>query len=136
MTFSRIIARARVQSEVLSQAKGKGRTVRSLTFHSLRHSFNSAMANAGVAQEIRQKLTGHSSAEMNKHYTHHELESLRAGVPKRIEHGIESEQRGSQRHARSATAPYREQFLHSSDGAVGLSICAATRECRLFAVCA
>jgi integrase len=52
----------------------------SLSFHSLRHSFNSAMANAGVSQEIRQKLTGHASAEVNKLYTHHELEPLRAAI--------------------------------------------------------
>jgi integrase len=57
-----------------------GRTLSSLSFHSLRHSFNSAMANAGISQEIRQKLTGHTSAETNKVYTHHELESLRAAV--------------------------------------------------------
>jgi integrase len=82
MTFSRIMARGRVAGEVLHKAKkgGKGRTVRALTFHSLRHSFNSAMANAGVSQEIRMKLTGHSSAEMNKGYTHHELEPLRAAI--------------------------------------------------------
>jgi integrase len=80
MTFSRIMARARVQGEILSQAKGKGRTVRTLTFHSLRHSFNSALANAGVLQEIRQKLTGHTSAEINTQYTHHELEPLRAAI--------------------------------------------------------
>jgi len=59
---------------------GQGRTVRTLTFHSLRYSFNSAMANAGVSQEIRMKLTGHVSAEMNKGYTHHELAPLRAAV--------------------------------------------------------
>ena len=71
-----------VVGEVLREAKegGQGRTVRSLTFHSLRHSFNSAMANAGVAQEIRMKLTGHTSADMNKGYTHLEMESLRAGI--------------------------------------------------------
>jgi hypothetical protein len=40
------------------------------------------MANAGVSQEIRQKLTGHTSAEMNKIYTHHELAPLRAAVEK------------------------------------------------------
>jgi integrase len=56
------------------------RAISGLSFHSLRHSFNSAMANAGVSQEIRQKLTGHSSAEMNRVYTHHELEPLRAAV--------------------------------------------------------
>jgi integrase len=54
-----------------------GRTLSSLSFHSLRHSFNSALANAGVSQEIRQKLTGHASAEMNKIYTHHEDAPLR-----------------------------------------------------------
>ena len=51
-----------------------------LSFHSFRHGFNSAMANQGIAQEIRQLLTGHASAEMNKNYTHHELEPLRAAV--------------------------------------------------------
>ena len=82
MTFARIMARAGVAGEILRAASegGKGRTVRSLTFHSLRHSFNSAMANAGVSQEVRMKLTGHLSAEMNKGYTHHELEPLRAAV--------------------------------------------------------
>jgi integrase len=81
-TFSRIMARAGVVGEVLHKAKkgGQGRTVRALTFHSLRHSFNSAMANAGVPQEIRMKLTGHVSAEMNRGYTHHELEPLRAAI--------------------------------------------------------
>ena len=38
------------------------------------------MANAGVSQEIRQKLIGHASADMNRIYTHHELEPLRAAV--------------------------------------------------------
>ncbi|MBV8175222.1 MAG: tyrosine-type recombinase/integrase [Verrucomicrobia bacterium] len=61
--------------------RGKeGRSVSLLSFHSLRHSFNSAMANAGVAPEIRQLLTGHASAEMNKVYTHHELETVRGAV--------------------------------------------------------
>lgn len=60
-----------------TQANG-GRTLSNLSFHSLRHSFNSAMANA--SPEVRQKLTGHTSAETNKVYTHHELESLRAAV--------------------------------------------------------
>jgi len=38
------------------------------------------MANAGVAPEIRQLLTGHASTEMNKVYTHHELETVRRAV--------------------------------------------------------
>jgi integrase len=52
------------------------------TFHALRHSFNSAMANAGVSQEVRMKLTGHKTESVNRGYTHHELKPLRAAVRK------------------------------------------------------
>jgi integrase len=57
-----------------------GRMFSSLTFHSLRHSFASAMANAGVAPEVRMKLTGHSDKHVHAGYTHHELENLRSAV--------------------------------------------------------
>lgn len=82
MAFSRIMQKARVKGEVIRERIGKGRTINALSFHSLRHSFNSIMANAGVSQEVRQKLTGHSSADMNKRYTHHEIEPLRAAIAK------------------------------------------------------
>jgi integrase len=55
-------------------------SVSALSFHSLRHSFNSALANYGVSQELRMKLTGHSSAEMNTLYSHHELQTIRTAV--------------------------------------------------------
>jgi integrase len=80
MSFRRIMQRAKIKGRLLREASGAGRSQSSLSFHSLRHSFNSAMANAGVALEVRQKLTGHSSADMNRVYTHHELEPLRAAV--------------------------------------------------------
>jgi integrase len=77
--FGRVMARAEIEGKI-TRHTAEGRANNSLSFHSLRHSFNSAMANAGVSQEIRQKLTGHASAEMNAVYTHHELEPLRAAV--------------------------------------------------------
>jgi integrase len=77
--FAAIMKKAGVEGKITQHAKG-GRALSNLSFHSLRHSFNSALANAGVSQEIRQKLTGHASAEMNKLYTHHELEPLRAAI--------------------------------------------------------
>ena len=80
MAFKRIMERAGIKGCMLREASGAGRSQSSLSFHSLRHSFNSAMANAGVAPELRQKLTGHSSIDMNRVYTHHELEPLRAAV--------------------------------------------------------
>jgi integrase len=80
MAFKRIMERAKIRGRLLREANGAGRSQSSLSFHSLRHSFNSAMANAGVSSEVRQKLTGHASAKMNAQYTHHELEELRAAV--------------------------------------------------------
>ena len=76
--FAAIMGKACIEAK-RTRASG-GRTLSSLSFHSLRHSFNSAMANAGISQEVRQKLTGHTSAETNKVYTHHELEQLRSAV--------------------------------------------------------
>jgi integrase len=76
--FAAIMEKARIEGKPIN-ASG-GRTLSTLSFHSLRHSFNSAMANAGISQEVRQKLTGHTSAETNKVYTHHELEQLRSAV--------------------------------------------------------
>jgi integrase len=80
MQFKRIMERAGIRGRLLREANGQGRSQSSLSFHSLRHGFVSSMANAGVAQELRQKLTGHASAQMNAQYTHHELEALRAAV--------------------------------------------------------
>ena len=52
------------------------------TFHALRHSFTSALANEGVSPELRMKLTGHKTEREHQKYTHHELEKLRAAVKK------------------------------------------------------
>ena len=76
--FAALIEKAGIEPK-RKEASGV-RRLSDLSFHSLRHSFNNAMANAGIAQEIRQKLTGHTSAETNKVYTHHELEPLRAAI--------------------------------------------------------
>jgi integrase len=81
MTFKRIMLSAGIESAKARERAGKaGRSLSALSFHSLRHSFNSALANAGVSQELRQKLTGHASAEINDHYTLHEVETLRRAV--------------------------------------------------------
>jgi integrase len=83
MAFSRIMQRAKVRGEVTRERSGKaGRTVNSLSFHSFRHTLTSIMANAGVPVEVRQQFTGHASAEMNQHYTHHEIATLRAAIEK------------------------------------------------------
>jgi len=47
MAFKRIMDSANIKGRLLREATGEGRSQSSLSFHSLRHSFNSALANAG-----------------------------------------------------------------------------------------
>ena len=78
-SFGRLIEKAGVsRSQVTTGAAGRSFSRKS--FHSLRHSFASALANAGVSPELRMKLTGHSSESVHAKYTHHELEPLRQAV--------------------------------------------------------
>jgi integrase len=77
--FAQIMQKAGVRGEIIRHTE-KGRRNKTKSFHSLRHSFNSALANAGVARELRQVLTGHGSERMNELYTHRELETVRAAV--------------------------------------------------------
>jgi integrase len=50
------------------------------SFHGLRHSFASALANSGVPADQRMKLTGHKSAAVHQTYTHLELAVLRGAI--------------------------------------------------------
>jgi integrase len=77
--FRAIVSKAGIVGRVVTR-QGKGRSTNSKTFHGLRHSFISQLANAGVAPEIRQKLAGHASAEVHRLYTHHEIETLRSAI--------------------------------------------------------
>ena len=72
--------KAKIDPQPIKNGVGKARTKNRLSFHSLRHSFNSMLANKGIASEVRQQLTGHSSDAMNQKYTHLELERLREAV--------------------------------------------------------
>ncbi|MDC0218612.1 tyrosine-type recombinase/integrase [Verrucomicrobia bacterium] len=76
--FKRIMRKAGLALQTV-QGGGKRKLARR-TFHSLRHSFTSALANAGVPEELRMKLTGHSSKDVHRGYTHHELATLRQAI--------------------------------------------------------
>ena len=67
-TFKRIMERANVPQEVDLPGGIKARR----SFHSLRHSFASWLAEADVHADVRQKLTGHSSSKIHQRYTHHD----------------------------------------------------------------
>ena len=77
--FHDIATKAGITGRVVTR-EGKGRTTNSKTFHALRHTFVSSLANAGVAPDIRQKLAGHSSTAAHGIYTHHEIETLRGAI--------------------------------------------------------
>lgn len=75
---------ARERGTAREGVKNAGREVRSLTFHSLRHTLTSMMHNAGVSPELRMQFTGHATEQSHERYTHTELETLRGaltGVP-------------------------------------------------------
>jgi integrase len=78
--FKRIMRKAGLD---LQTVKGAGiRQQSKRTFHALRHSFTSALANQGVSSEVRMKLTGHKTESVHRNYTHHEIEKLRSAVEK------------------------------------------------------
>src|ERR1035437_4860061 len=57
--------------------------IKPLRFHDLRHSFNTRLMEAGVVQDIRKALMGHSSGDsVNSIYTHVELPAKREAIAK------------------------------------------------------
>jgi integrase len=80
--FCKLMEQARIEQRIIRERakSGLGRNVNALSFHSLRHSFSSILANAGVSEERRMALTGHSTRDMHQRYTHHELERLRDAI--------------------------------------------------------
>ena len=57
--------------------------IRYCRFHDLRHTFNTRLMEAGVMQEVRKALMGHSSGEdVNSIYTHVELPAKREAIRK------------------------------------------------------
>jgi integrase len=76
--FAAVMAKAGIdQEQVQSSAKRK---FSALSFHSLRHSFASALTAANVSADVRMKLTGHQSIDVHQRYTHVQLEPLRKAI--------------------------------------------------------
>jgi integrase len=88
--FNKIMASAGVDRgkpsrEVAPDGKPKdsvGRITYERGFHSLRHTFTSWLRSAGVSEEDRMALTGHSTRESHAIYSHHDESALRVAVDK------------------------------------------------------
>ena len=81
--FRKILERAHIEQRVIrekSEGSKSGRSVFALSFHSLRHSFTSILANAGVPEELRMALTGHKERAVHQRYTHRELQQLQGAI--------------------------------------------------------
>ena len=76
--FKRIVVKAGLDLGIV-QGGGK-RMISKRSFHALRHSFISALANANVSSELRMKLAGHKSEKIHSGYTHLELTALKAAM--------------------------------------------------------
>lgn len=79
-TFRKIMERARVAQSIIRKRKDAGRSVYSHSFHSLRHSFSTILANSGVAEDVRMRLSGHTTRSVHQKYTHHDLEVFKAAI--------------------------------------------------------
>jgi integrase len=87
-SFNKIMKQAGVDrgkpSRVIAKGEdaGAGRTTYERGFHSLRHTFTSWLRNAGVSEEDRMALTGHSTRESHAIYSHEDEQALRDAVAK------------------------------------------------------
>lgn len=76
--LSRIFKAAKIVTSVRIEGR-KNRTPEA-TFHSLRHTFVSFSANAGVPLHVVQSIVGHESTAMTRHYYHESVDALRSAV--------------------------------------------------------
>ena len=76
--LSRIFRAANITTSV--RIEGRCRKTPEATFHSLRHTFVSFAANAGVPLHIVQSIVGHESTAMTRHYYHENLAALKSAV--------------------------------------------------------
>ena len=76
--LSRIFKAAHIVTSV--RLEGRHRKTPEATFHSLRHTFVSFAANAGVPLHIVQSIVGHESTAMTRHYYHENLDALKSAV--------------------------------------------------------
>lgn len=80
--FANLLALAGIDRQEQTDSKkvkGKGRHFYGISFHSLRHTCISMLANSGVSKEMRMSIVGHDSDEHDK-YTHISLEAKREAL--------------------------------------------------------
>jgi integrase len=78
--FQCIMKKAKIKGRSVEAGGDEGRVFNKLSFHSLRHTYVSQLANAGIAPDVRQLLSGHADEKSHTVYTHTKLETLRTAI--------------------------------------------------------
>lgn len=86
--ISEIFKKANITMSV--KLEGRRKKTPEATFHSLRHTFVSLAANAGVPLHVVQSIVGHESTAMTRHYYHENVDALRAAVAAIPSLGVEN----------------------------------------------
>jgi len=87
----------------------KHAALRPIRFHDLRHTFNTRLMEAGVLQEIRMALMGHSSgSKVHSIYTHIELPAKRKAI-RMLEEWVKQQQQDSQKQEIENASTERER---------------------------
>ena len=69
-TFARLLDKAGIDREQGDIKKGKGRRFSALSFHSLRHTMISRLANSDAPEAVTKAMSGHSTDEAHRRYVH------------------------------------------------------------------
>ena len=80
--FARLMERAGVDREQGAERKGKGRRFSALSFHSLRHTMISRLANSDAPEAVTKAISGHSTDEAHRRYVHLDTEAQARVVAK------------------------------------------------------
>lgn len=78
--FEGIMNKAKIEWRVLREKNGKGRTVRSLSFHSFRHGAASAVFKGAALKNIARSVTGHAARGVVDRYIHIDVEAVKAAT--------------------------------------------------------
>lgn len=80
--FARLMEKAGVDRGQGQERKGKGRRFSALSFHSLRHTMISRLANSDVPEAVAKAMSGHSTDEAHRRYIHLDTEAQAKAIAK------------------------------------------------------
>jgi integrase len=78
--FDRIMERGGVAGKVLRERDRKGRSLRSLSFHSFRHGAATAVFTQAALKDITRRVTSHAARGVVDRYIHEDIEALKAAT--------------------------------------------------------